>query len=130
MSKIKTINIDNFGSYKNYTWINNDTEFKDINIIYGRNYSGKTTLSRIFRCLENKSLHNDYENQNFCFTLEDNSSISNDSISTIFCISKSSMPRSTLDVPGITKVGFDKYLYKFSLDQFPSLFTIALLVLL
>lgn len=82
MSKIKKIDIDNFGSYKNYTWINRDTEFKDINIIYGRNYSGKTTLSRVFKCLENKSLHDDYENQNFCFTLEDNSSIDNNSITT------------------------------------------------
>ena len=26
--------------------------FVDINIIYGRNYSGKTTLSRILRALE------------------------------------------------------------------------------
>lgn len=82
MSKIKKVDIDNFGSYKNYTWINNDTEFKDINIIYGRNYSGKTTLSRVFKCLENKSLHTDYENQNFCFTLEDSSSISNNNVTT------------------------------------------------
>ena len=27
---------------------NNVAEFKKINILYGRNYSGKTTLSRIY----------------------------------------------------------------------------------
>ncbi|MDD4330472.1 MAG: AAA family ATPase [Aliarcobacter sp.] len=79
--KIKKIDINNFGSYKNYTWINKDIEFKDVNIIYGRNYSGKTTLSRIFKCLENKNLHRDYENPNFSFTLEDNSVINIDNIS-------------------------------------------------
>lgn len=79
--KIKKIDINNFGSYKNYTWINKDIEFKDVNIIYGRNYSGKTTLSRIFKCLENKNLHRDYENPNFSFTLENNSVINIDNIS-------------------------------------------------
>ena len=29
--KIKKIDINNFGSYKNYTWINKDIEFKDVN---------------------------------------------------------------------------------------------------
>ena len=56
MSKIQKIDISNFGTYKNYTWgttISNDYTFKNINIIYGRNYSGKTTLSRIFKCIEN-----------------------------------------------------------------------------
>ena len=67
MSQIKKIDIMNFGSFKNYTWINRDTEFKSVNIIYGRNYSGKTTLSRIFKCLEDKELHNDYENPQFTF---------------------------------------------------------------
>lgn len=70
MSQIKKIDIMNFGSFKNYTWINRDTEFKSVNIIYGRNYSGKTTLSRIFKCLEDKELHNDYENPQFTFFLD------------------------------------------------------------
>lgn len=58
--KIKKIKkIENFGVYKSFDW---DKTFvsskpkqqtlKDINIIYGRNYSGKTTLSRIFRAIE------------------------------------------------------------------------------
>ncbi len=72
MSKIQKINITNFGSYVDYTWINSDTNFNDVNIIYGRNYSGKTTLSRIFRCLEDKCLHQDYEKPEFSFSLEKN----------------------------------------------------------
>ncbi|MBN2817335.1 MAG: AAA family ATPase [Bacteroidales bacterium] len=47
--------IKNFAVFKNFDWntavldINNSIrDFKKINIIYGRNYSGKTTLSRIF----------------------------------------------------------------------------------
>lgn len=39
---------------------NNIAEFKKINILYGRNYSGKTTLSRIFRALETGSLSDKY----------------------------------------------------------------------
>ena len=31
---------------------NNVVDFKRLNILYGRNYSGKTTLSRLVRCLE------------------------------------------------------------------------------
>ncbi|WP_211329688.1 AAA family ATPase [Vespertiliibacter pulmonis] len=34
--------------------------FVDINIIYGRNYSGKTTLSRIIRALETGYLSDKY----------------------------------------------------------------------
>ncbi|EAI8264935.1 hypothetical protein CRM13_09060, partial [Campylobacter coli] len=44
----------NFGSYENFTWDNGLEEFKTINIFYGRNYSGKTTLSRIARSFELK----------------------------------------------------------------------------
>ncbi len=75
MSKIKKVDILNFGSYKNFSWINSDVEFKKINILYGRNYSGKTTLSRIFKCLENKSLHTDYTNPQFTFSFEDGNTI-------------------------------------------------------
>ena len=56
---IKAIEINNFGSFKDFNWkkdvgdyINDVTaKFSEINIIYGRNYSGKTTLSRIINCL-------------------------------------------------------------------------------
>lgn len=56
---IKKINIGNLGLYQNFQWDlsvrdtpgNNIKEFKKENIIYGRNYSGKTTLSRIIRSI-------------------------------------------------------------------------------
>lgn len=83
MSKIKKLDITNFGSYKGYVWnsmISPDYEFKDVNIIYGRNYSGKTTLSKIFKCVENKTLHGDYDNPKFIFTLEDSSTIDNNTL--------------------------------------------------
>jgi len=59
---ITKIDIEKFGLFKDYEWRrhvgNADKEvFNKINIIYGRNYSGKTTFSRIFKCLEDKKLH-------------------------------------------------------------------------
>lgn len=44
---------------------NNIMSFKKINIIYGRNYSGKTTLSRIIRSLEIGSISDKYINPEF-----------------------------------------------------------------
>jgi len=55
---ITKIDIEKFGLFKDYQWsknFGNDSNagvFKKVNIIYGRNYSGKTTLSRMFRCIE------------------------------------------------------------------------------
>ena len=80
---IKKIDINNFGSFSGYSWdsfLSQDHSFKDVNIIYGRNYSGKTTLSKVFRCLEKKTLHNDYDNPDFKITLDDNSEINCSSI--------------------------------------------------
>ena len=61
MTMIKKIaRIVNFGSFSDFDWgvsiPNKDVDFKDVNILYGRNYSGKTTLSRIFRALEKGKL--------------------------------------------------------------------------
>ncbi|HED1160533.1 TPA: AAA family ATPase [Campylobacter coli] len=61
----------NFGSYKNFKWGNNLEEFKTINIFYGRNYSGKTTLSRIARSFELKKHNEDFLDGNFKIKLED-----------------------------------------------------------
>lgn len=61
----------NFGSYKNFKWGNNLEEFKTINIFYGRNYSGKTTLSRIVRSFELKKHNEDFLDGNFKIKLED-----------------------------------------------------------
>lgn len=56
---IQRIDIKNFGSFTNFVWNaqikkddGNIVDFKKLNILYGRNYSGKTTLSRLVRCLE------------------------------------------------------------------------------
>jgi len=71
---IKKVDINNFGSFSEYSWdstISQDYTFKDVNIIYGRNYSGKTTLSKVFRCLEKKILHADYDNPDFKVILDD-----------------------------------------------------------
>ncbi len=75
---INKIDIIEFGSFKDYRWDCTFTRsecFGSRNVIYGRNYSGKTTLSRIFRCVENRSLHEDFLNGDFTFTLDDGSII-------------------------------------------------------
>ncbi|OTG80166.1 hypothetical protein B9T33_09585 [Acinetobacter sp. ANC 5054] len=73
--KIKRISkIDNFSIFKNFDWNthlsianqqNQTYDFKDINIFYGRNYSGKTSLSKIIRALETKRISSKYDNPNF-----------------------------------------------------------------
>lgn len=61
------VDIGNFGSFRGLDWRrsirdtgNNVQNFKRLNILYGRNYSGKTTLSRIFRALETGRLPLNY----------------------------------------------------------------------
>lgn len=44
-------------------------EFKDINILYGRNYSGKTTLSRILRAFEQNKISDKYINPEFTVSI-------------------------------------------------------------
>ncbi|TNH06785.1 hypothetical protein FHQ30_06470, partial [Pasteurellaceae bacterium Phil11] len=69
---INKININNFGSFQQFEWDNtvrdkgsNKVVFKRLNIIYGRNYSGKTTLSRIFRTLQTRRTPDNYFNVDF-----------------------------------------------------------------
>ncbi|GGH86818.1 wobble nucleotide-excising tRNase [Pullulanibacillus pueri] len=82
---IEKIDIKNFGSFKDYEWkrnVGNDDNsiFKDLNIIYGRNYSGKTTLSRIFQCVEYGEIHDDYLDSEFSFHLNDGTEITHDDL--------------------------------------------------
>lgn len=85
---IKAIEINNFGCFKDFNWkkdVGNYTtditaKFSEINIIYGRNYSRKTTLSRIINCLDKKVVHPDYINSNFEIILEDSTSIKSDNL--------------------------------------------------
>lgn len=64
---IKKINkIKNFGVFKDFKW-DSDTipDFNKHNLFYGWNYSGKTTISRLFRCFELSEKHPDYPNAEF-----------------------------------------------------------------
>ncbi|UXJ54960.1 AAA family ATPase [Pseudomonas citronellolis] len=70
--------IKNLAIFRDFQWKssvrdegNNIAEFKKINIFYGRNYSGKTTLSRIFRAMETGNLSDKYSNPDFQINFED-----------------------------------------------------------
>ena len=69
---INQIDIASFGSFQGLDWKNtfrdsgrNVKTFQRLNILYGRNYSGKTTLSRIFRALETRKLPLNYVGSSF-----------------------------------------------------------------
>lgn len=72
---ITQIDIASFGSFQDLNWKrsvrdsgNNVKPFHRLNILYGRNYSGKTTLSRIFRALETRKLPLNYTGSSFTVT--------------------------------------------------------------
>jgi len=74
--------IGNLAVFKSFDWDKevrdergNVRSFEAINIIYGRNYSGKTTLSRIFRAIETGKLSEKYENPSFKVTFCDGEQI-------------------------------------------------------
>ncbi|QPM68612.1 AAA family ATPase [Atribacter laminatus] len=80
IKKIKFIG--NLAVFKDFVWDNeaydsngNIETFKDINIIYGRNYSGKTTLSRILRGMETGKLSEKFENPSFKVVFADGTEI-------------------------------------------------------
>lgn len=52
--------IKSFGVFEDFRWPSGVPEFKKFNLIYGWNYSGKTTLSRALRCFEKHQLHADF----------------------------------------------------------------------
>lgn len=70
--------INNMAVFQDFSWVDsiknkdgNNDEFKKINIFYGRNYSGKTTLSRIFRALEIGSISDKYSSAEFQLSFSD-----------------------------------------------------------
>lgn len=65
----------NYGSYQNFECDESLPNFKKLNIFYGRNYAGKTTLSRILRSFETKELHPDYSNATFEIKFENNKTL-------------------------------------------------------
>lgn len=85
----KINNIKDLGVFNNFTWDNEVKNkggavqsFVDINIIYGRNYSGKTTLSRIARALETGALSDKYGDPSFQLKFTDDSVVTLDALST------------------------------------------------
>ncbi len=69
---INQIDIASFGSFQGLEWKKtvrdtgkNVKSFQRLNILYGRNYSGKTTLSRVFRALETQKIPVNYVGSSF-----------------------------------------------------------------
>lgn len=74
---IRNLDIKKYGSYQGFVWRKGDDKFKfnKLNIIYGHNYSGKTTLSRIFHTLEKRNQHPDYLDVDYDIAFDDGTKI-------------------------------------------------------
>ena len=82
----KIHHIKNLGIFENYRWDNTLPEFKDRNIIYGWNYSGKTTLSRLISYLDKeKPIDSDYNNLDFDVELDDGTHITHNNRNLYSC---------------------------------------------
>ncbi len=75
IKKIKSIK--NMAVFENFDWnksVKDSSdkvfEFDKINILYGRNYSGKTTISRIFRALETGTISDKYLKPEFIVEIQ------------------------------------------------------------
>ncbi|MBP1993842.1 AAA family ATPase [Paenibacillus eucommiae] len=86
IKKISTIN--NLAVFKDFEWdktvLNTDGRpilFEKVNVLYGRNYSFKTTLSRILRVLEVGKISEKYENPIFSVIFDDGTSINQNQLS-------------------------------------------------
>lgn len=82
ITKFKSIK--NLAIFQNFDWDKtvketdgSVKEFKDINILYGRNYSGKTTLSRILRALELNKISEKYLKPEFSVSIKGESDATN-----------------------------------------------------
>lgn len=78
----KIRHLKNLAVFRDFNWDsevrdkgNNVVLFKRINILYGRNYSGKTTLSRAIRALEIGEISDKYENPECCVCIEGSSDV-------------------------------------------------------
>ncbi|SDK76543.1 AAA family ATPase [Microbulbifer yueqingensis] len=63
--------IQSFGVFNNFSSSSELEDFNEKNIIYGWNYSGKTTFSRVFSTLEHRATHPDFPAGKFTFDLTD-----------------------------------------------------------
>lgn len=84
----KITTIKNLAVFEDFEWnksvldkAGRVTGFGKINVLYGRNYSGKTTLSRIIRSMETGVISDKYGSPEFSIELDDGSSISESEIS-------------------------------------------------
>jgi wobble nucleotide-excising tRNase len=68
---VKINKLQNFGIFQNFSWDNLD-DFKNKNLIYGWNYSGKTTLSKLFQNLEFKDKGKYFSGSEFNITTKKN----------------------------------------------------------
>ena len=62
---LKFSQIKNMAVFKDFIWNSTVPSFRQVNVIYGRNYSGKTTLSRIIRAFETGVLSDKYDVPSF-----------------------------------------------------------------
>lgn len=72
--------IKNLGVFQNWRKEGNLQDYNTKNIIYGWNYSGKTTLSRLFSFLEKKLIPIEFSGVEFEIKLEDNTSITQNDV--------------------------------------------------
>lgn len=83
----KILQIKDLAVFKDFEWDKYVVDsqgvavyLQDVNIFFGRNYSGKTTLSRIFRAFELKGGLEKYESGSFKLELSDGNTIDEQSI--------------------------------------------------
>lgn len=79
--------IKNFGIFRDFLWKNevcgnggSVENFKDINVLYGRNYSGKTTLSRILRAMETGVISDKFGSPSFEVAFKDGKVATSDNL--------------------------------------------------
>lgn len=85
----KITSIKNLAVFRNFEWDKSVHDpngkvisFAAINVLYGRNYSGKTTLSRVIRALETGAISDKYDNPGFTVSFDGGKNITEKDLST------------------------------------------------
>ncbi len=75
--------LKDFGLFRNFTGDASSgvPAFKRYNLLYGWNYSGKTTFSRVFQALEKKSLPKDYTEASFKISFDNGTKLNSSILS-------------------------------------------------
>lgn len=86
----KIRSIEKFGSFEGFDWDSNVLDktgrplwFEAVNILYGQNYSGKTTLSRIIRAMETHELPPRYDRIRFSVECDGNLTVTQDTLANV-----------------------------------------------